>query len=558
MPSKSPTLREQVLALSEQLTSVSGELSQERDNTDYLQESLSQLELAMEDIGWHRLLASADREFTREGLRQITAVCRLYAIKNPLIRRALVLRQVYVFGSGVEITARANGRRQRSGEQDVASVVTAFLDDPGNRRTFSGVDSQTRLERSLGTDGNVFLSLWTRPTTGRVQIRVLPWDEIVDVISNPDDASEPWYYRRRWYETRFDPAIGDVPAEEREAFYPALDYRPQRRPTTLGGFEVRWDAPVRHVKVNDLDGWKFGIGDAYAAVDWARGYKEFLEDWARLVKALSRFAWRTTAAGSKQAQAIKAKLGAAPLRNPATGQLDNIGETAVIGVGQTLEAIPKTGAVINSDSGKPIAAMVAAAMGTPVTMLLCDPGHSGARAVAKTLDQPMGLEMGARRSLHTEVIRDVCAYVVRESVRAPKGVLKGKIVRDEDTDREYAVLAGDTEDTIDVTWPDLKDLDPGVVVAAIVAASTTLTVPPEVTLRLLLVALGVKHAEEIVEELLDEDGKFIWPTPPPVGAASLGQAAANLATANMDPADAGSGPMADDVPDPSGDNAPND
>jgi hypothetical protein len=548
VPPKSPTLREQVLTLSEQLTSVSGELSRERDNTEMLGESLSQLELAMEDIGWHRLLANADREFTREGLRQISAVCRLFAIKSPLTKRALVLKQVYVWGDGVEITARANGRRQRKGEQDVNTVLQSFLGDPGNRRTFTGVDSQTRLERSIGTDGNVFLSLWTRPVTGRVQVRVLPYDEIFDIIRNPDDASEPWYYRRRWLETTFDPATGEQPAEQREALYPSIDYRPKSRPARLGGIDVRWDAPVRHVKVNDLDGWRFGIGDAYAAVDWARAYKEFLEDWARLVKALSRFAWRTTAAGSKQAAAIRTKLGAAPLRNPMTGQLDNVGETAVIGQGQTLEAIPKTGAVINSESGKPLAAMVAAAFGVPVTMLLCDPGHSGARAVAKTLDQPTELEMESRRSLWSETIRDVAAYVIRESVRAPKGTLKGKIVRDEDADREYCELAGDTEDTIDVTWSDLKDLAAGDVVAAVVAASTTMTMPPEVTLQQLLVALGLKHADEIVDAMLDSDGKFIWPSVPPVAGAGLGQAAADLANANADPAAAGDGNMADDTP----------
>ena len=36
------------------------------------------------------------------------------------------------------------------------------------------------------------------------------------------------------------------------------------------------------------------MGDVYAAMPWARAYKGFLTDWARLVKALSKFAWRLT------------------------------------------------------------------------------------------------------------------------------------------------------------------------------------------------------------------------------------------------------------------------
>lgn len=504
----------------------------------------------MDDLAWHRLLARSEREFTREGLRQISAVCRLFSISNPVVKRALTLKQVYVWGGGVDVSARANGRRARKGEQDVNAVIQAFLDDPGNRRSFTGVDSQTRLERALGTDGNVFLSLWTSPASGRVQVRVLPWDEIADIIRNPDDSSEPWFYRRRWAETTFDVISGEQPSEQREALYPAVDYRPKSRPRTIGNIEVRWDAPVRHVKVNDLEGWRFGVGDAYAAVDWARAYKEFLEDWARLVKALSRFAWRTTAAGSKQAAAIKAKVAAPPLRNPLTGQFDNIGATAVIGDGQLLEAIPKSGATIDSESGKPLAAMVAAAFGVPVTMLLCDPGHSGNRAVAKTLDQPTELEMGARRALWAETIRDVCEYVIRESVRAPKGALKGKVVRDEDANREIVQLDGDTETTVDIAWSDLKDLAAETVVAAIVAAASTMTVPPEIVLRLTLTALGVKSTDEIVDAMLDEDGNFIWPSTPPIGGNGLGQSAADIAKAGGDPAANGDGTMAGDTPVP--------
>jgi hypothetical protein len=54
--------------------------------------------------------------------------------------------------------------------------------------------------------------------------------------------------------------------------------------------------------VNRLDGWKFGIGDAYAALPWARAYDGFLTDWAKLVKALSRFAWRLTGDRSSRTQ----------------------------------------------------------------------------------------------------------------------------------------------------------------------------------------------------------------------------------------------------------------
>ncbi len=490
-------------------------LRQERDTVELLQENLSALELAMEDQGWQRLIAAGEREFTRDGLARITAACRLYAIKNPLIARGLGLRQAYVFGQGVEVTGRANGKR-RDGEQDVNGVVQAFLDDPGNRRAAFGAEAQQRLERALGTDGNLFLSLWTRPASGRVQVRVLPWAEITDVISNPDDASEPWFYRRQWTRSVVDPATGVPTSTAMVALYPALFYRPTSRPRSIGDVEVRWDAPVRHIKVNDLEGWRFGVPDAYPAIDWAKAYKEFLEDWARLVKSLSRFAWRTTAKGATQAAGIKTRLAQMPARDPGTGQSMDVGGTAIMPVGMAMEAIPKSGATVDSDSGRPIAMMVASALGVPVTMLLADPGVTGARAVAESLDQPTELTMLGRRRVWTDALRDIAEHVVRESVRAPNGALKGSVARDDD--REFVVLAGDTESTVDIVWPDLTGVDPAKLVEAITTAADTGTVPPDVVLRLLLSALGVNNVDELVDAMSDEDGNFLWPAPPPLGA----------------------------------------
>lgn len=530
----------------DEVASLRDQLNVERNNVELLAESMTRLELAAEDIGWQRLIAAGERELTRQGLEQITAICRLMSVANPLIKRGLLLRGAYVFGQGVEISARANGRRQRSGEQDVNAVIQRFIDDPGNRRILFGAEAQQRLERALGTDGNLFLSLWTRPASGRVQVRILPWDEITDVIRNPDDSSEPWFYVRQWQEVEIGPDATQRFGGVRKALYPALSYRPKNKPKTYGGLDVRWDAPVRHVKVNDLEGWRFGLPDAYAAVDWAKAYKEFLEDWARLCKALSRYAWRTTAAGSRQAAAIRAKVAAAPTVNSLTGEPNAAGATAIVREGQILEAIPKSGATIDSESGRPLAAMTAAGLGVPVTMLLADPGTTGARATAETLDQPTELEMESRRSVWTDVLRDVTDHVVRESVRAPKGPLKGTVVDDDGV--EIVELDGDTESTVDIAWPDLKDLDLATVITAIVEASSTMTVPPEIVVRLLLTALGVRSVDEIVDAMTDEQGNFLWPDSPPIA----GKSPADVARDGGDPAASGGGSMTpDEAPPPS-------
>ena len=211
---------QQVATLTEQNAGLVG-------TVELLEESVAELQLAMEDVGWTRMLAAADQEFTRDGLTRVTAGCRLFAIKNSLVVRGLALRQAYVWGQGVEIAARATGKnRDNPQEQDVNAVVRAFLDDEGNRRALTDASAQLRNERALFTDGNVFVACWTKPTTGFVSARILPWEEMQDVICNPQDASEPWFYKRVWNETVTDYGTGLPKTEVRTAYYPALGYRP--------------------------------------------------------------------------------------------------------------------------------------------------------------------------------------------------------------------------------------------------------------------------------------------------------------------------------------------
>ncbi|WP_344613339.1 hypothetical protein [Dactylosporangium salmoneum] len=477
-----------------------------------LRESVTELEQRLFDPGWRRFVALTEQEFTDAGLRQMRAVCRLSTIANPLLKRGVGLRSAYVHGKGMQRTARANGKGH-DGEQDVQAVITDFLSDEGNLRAFFGAAARDRLEHTLSTDGEFFAALITRPTTGAVQTRVVLADEIGEIICNPEDRSEPWYYRRCWVEESYD-AQGAKRTVQREMLYPAVNYRPARKLPRLGAVEIAWDKPMLHVSVNRPEHWQHGIPDVYSAINWARAYKVFLEQWASLVAALSKFAWRTTADGAKQARQIRAAMTAAAPRFPGDNDPSTVGGTAITGVGHALEAIPKSGATIDSESGRPLAMMVAAALDMPVTMLLADPGQTGARAVAETLDRPTWLTTGQRREVWTACDQRILRYVIAEAVRAPKGPLKGKIVRDKFSDAEQVELAGDTDATIDIIWPDLDDTSVKEAVDAIVSANGTGTIPPEEVLRLLLAALGVRNADTIIEEMVGEDGTFKWPSQP--------------------------------------------
>ncbi|WP_404291575.1 hypothetical protein [Glutamicibacter arilaitensis] len=457
---------------------------------------MAQLALAREDVGWERILQDGQRELTPEARRRNAELCRVFAIANPLIKRGLELRAAYVFGQGVGTTATG---------ESVNELVQAWLDDPEVREVFAGSQAQARNELALGTDGNVFFALFTNPLTGRVKPRVLPFEEIQEQITDPEDSLSVRYYKRVWNRR-------DASGNEHEVttYHPRYDYRPLIRSKRFGEHDIIWDAPIYHVKVNALTGWQYGIGDAYSALPWARGYKEFLEAWAIMMNALSKIVWQRVGKGGKRTAAqgrreLEKVAGMMP-----GGSVNATDDTK-------LEAIPKTGATIDSNSAKPLAAMVATALGIPVTMLLADPGQTGARAVAETLDKPTELTMLTRQDVWRETRRQILGYIIDQAIIAPRGPLRGTTVRD--GDRLLTQLPNEDDRTLTIVFPDISKIDPKTMMDALEKADGH--VPPLLLAELIMRALGVSDVDEWLEELTDEEGNFLDPL------VAAGQAAAD-------------------------------
>jgi len=510
---------------------------------EYLEENLADLALAADDRGWAPLGDANRNELTRSTLGHYSTLGRTYVVANPLIRRGVNLRIAYVWGGGVTITAKANGKIE--GEQDVNAIVQMFLDDRDVRKVLTSAAARERNERATSTDGNLFVALFTAPRFGTVQPRVVPFAEVQQVVKNPEDRTDVWFYRRD---------VPDGNGEVTTTYHPDIDYRPLVRAKRLTvdtatgkpfGFpkgviekdgDIEWNSPIAHLKVNDLPEWDFGVGDVFAALPWAKAYKEGLEDWAKLIKALSRFAWRLTGGSKSATQLAAARIRqrqATDVASPRTAE--SLGENArpvgqtFTGVGGELEAIPKTGATIDSESFRPLAAMVAAGLDVPVTMLLSDPGTTGNRATAETLDQPTENMANGRRDVVADFLRRILDYVIDQAVKAPQGPLRGVVRRDE-WGREVVTLDGDTPRTLVFDWPDLTDTPIDVLVKAIATADDTETLPPLLIVQLLLAALGVRDADEWVDQVTDQDGKFLPPT------TSVGDATVDRFRRGADPA----------------------
>ena len=363
----------------------------------------------------------------------------------------------------------------------------------------------------------------------RIDLIIMEADEVDDIIRDPDNRSRIWYFKRVYTPMELDLETGAyrAAAAPKTIYYPHIAYRPTDKPKRIGDAEVRWDQPVIQVigKKIGLSGVR-GVPDAYASVPWASASKEYLENWATLMKSLARFAWRSTAgAGRDRAkkvadahmkQAQHAAVAAvtppiAPGQIPIPGQQPRqVGQIAVTSPDGNIEAIPKSGATIDAASGLPLQAMAAAGLGVPVTLLNGNPGDTGARAVAETMTGPMLAQFSLRRDLHAQEIRDVLDYVIDKSVEW--GVLEGEI--EQVGDRQIVKLAGgDKARQIDVHFPDWDETGTSVLdrMKAVQAADQLDKLPPIEIVRLALQALKVRNLDEIIDQVTDEKGNYVKP-----------------------------------------------
>lgn len=474
------------------------EIRQRDESMELLQERLVDLELALEDEGWERVLSGNTEEFTRDALLRIVELARIMAIKNPLIKRGLTVQVQYVFGQGLSIEAT---------DAKINDVVQAFLDDPKNQTELTSELAFQQKERELATDGNQFLVLFVSPSTGRVRLRSIPFSQIEDVVSNPEDAKEPWFYKRVWTESTTDLVTGFTTVTQRTAYYPDWQYRPTTQPATIGTHPVHWYSPIYHIKVGGYSDWKFGLSEVYAAIDWAKAYKSFLEDWATITRSLARYAWKaTTKGGKKGVAAIKTRLattqGAA---NRETNPPATVAATAVMDEGVSMDPMRTSGATTKMEDGRRLLLMVAAAMNLPETFF--GDVSVGTLATATSLDRPTELAMRSRQAFWTGILEQLCLFVITWAVRAPKGALRGlgTIVRDGETGTETVRWTKGTDPHVDVDFPPIVQIDPKARVDAIVASSPKLPAARLIA-RLLLSALGEDDIDRLLDDMFNADG----------------------------------------------------
>ena len=343
------------------------------DFDDLLLESynnMAQALLSIEDEGWSLLgvQRTVGDAFTIEQLQLLAEKLTEKTDGNPLLKRGFGLRTSYIFGRGVEIDGFSSRR------------IESLVMDPQNQSALFSAEAMIINERSNFTAGQFFI-LGDNNTK---KLQRIPFKEITGWVSDPDNVEIIRYIRRSW--SRID--ISGNPTLLQE-WYPVDTYTVTARIPKIQGQPVNYTKTMFPFMVNKRSGNPWGVPDAFAAYPWAYAYNEYLKDGSRILKSLSMFAWQLksrTKTGATNAAATIATTKQA-------------GSTAVLGADMELSALPRVSNSVDLSNGKPLAAMVAAALEVSVVALMSDPGTSGAYGVAQTLDVPTTKAMQARQRL---------------------------------------------------------------------------------------------------------------------------------------------------------------
>lgn len=380
-------------------------------------ETLWELELALEDRGWVRETAMAQLEFSRYGVQRLIQHIRIASIKNPLMKRGAEICKLYVFGRGVEI---------RCEDDSGNAVVQDFIDANKQELSHTGLAEK---ETSIQTDGTLYFGL---PTDGKGSVTVKMIDplEIMDVVTAPDDTSKILYFKRNWNEMVLDANTGIVSAVPKQAAYPSLELvnSGEKILPAVGTFPVNNQMPIYRVRGGGSPSkWRWAAPPLYASVDWARAYKDFLEDWATMQRAFARFALMVETQGGPAAIAAYQGLlgttfgdsgGTTIERNPPPTR----GAAHITGDGTKITPFKSAGSTDSPEQARRLLLMTAAAQGMPETFY--GDASTGSLATALSLDRPTELKFREMQQRWIETLTSILNYVLYVSKATPGGKLK--------------------------------------------------------------------------------------------------------------------------------------
>lgn len=360
---------------------------------------LGQLALEVDNLGWKPLgtgVQTEDNGLRLDHIKNQAELGMALATANPQVKRGIGVRTSYIWGKGVQLKYNES-----------ASYAKSL------RRTVGKTLAQFEIERTLAATGNLFIEVETAASQQRV--RMVPIEHIAGGSANLHDAGVLDYILLE-YDTYTRPSEGNPNASEARQGSSATVRRVQEWVPTfeqegpllpsIDNIEVSTSKRIKHVAVNRMSNWWWGVPDLYAVTFWARAYKKYLEQCHTLNEAYARIAHKVSTASAAGADRAASQMAANPGIDPETGQPLNVGATAIMGAGQDLVAV-QTGRPVDFSNGLPLAAMVAAGLEIPLQVMTSDASTGGSRASDNTLDEATKKTMQSRQQMINDELVDL-------------------------------------------------------------------------------------------------------------------------------------------------------
>jgi hypothetical protein len=464
------------------------------------------INLMIANADWRRDIGFSGLEFSRWGIQQIILIGRLYYIKNPIIRRLIDVCAAYVFARGVEVTASNDAANDE---------LRDFFER--NKETL-GQNALCDLERRKDYDGNIYYVLFTdTQSKGKVNCRVFDATEIQEIITDPEDQSKPWFYKRVWSQRTFNQETGVSIPESMTAWYPALWHDPADKVKEIGSKPVMWDSPIKHRKCGGVANWLFGCPRMFPAYAWATESRKYLEACASQAAALASISRTITTKGGQQAlMGIKNQLGTT-VNSGVGGPWDDnpaelAGSTFASGPGTKLETMKTRGGGTDPEEVRQFKLMCCMVAGVPETFL--GDVSTGNLATATSLDRPTETIFLEKQESWREDLVDIARWVLTSSKRATGGKLRevynGLAVDIVECERKrlpngttvYREFRKNMPTTLEIrcNFPAIREGDIPTLVTATCQAITDGNMDPKAGVRKLYDLLGVENGDELTEK----------------------------------------------------------
>lgn len=334
-------------------------------------DALTRASFMEEDVGWYDPSGRASDLVPLSVIKEHSIRSRRLATYNTIVKRGINIRNAYMWTDVPEPRKIAKRAKERL------------------EATLLGREARVRDEAAFNTDGMVIY----RVSPGG-NVAPVPITRVQGIARAEDALDEADIHALLITPVPLeDPSRATLPDPE----WVILDGKPRVDVVDQGGYKTNKTDVLVVACVNRLAGEQWGKPDLMGAVYWAQAYKEYLEAGHVLAKALARVAFKVKSTTTAQQQAVIDKM----------STLQGTGATASLGADQDLLAVSKAGAGIEFSAGTPLAAMVAAALDVPLSVLLTD-GSAGGRQGAETaLEEPTFKALELRRQVHKDLVRRV-------------------------------------------------------------------------------------------------------------------------------------------------------